>query len=83
MLVNYWQKRPRGRPPAAPPQEAAAAPRPPRAAPGPPSRFLAEIKICGAGPTRNPRNSVEKAMDLQAGLLPADYKKKVADVDRE
>ena len=33
---------PRGRPPAAAPQEAAAAaPRPPRAAPGPPSRFLA------------------------------------------
>ena len=75
---------PRGRPPAAAPQEAAAAaPRPPRAAPGPPSRFLAEIKICGAGPTRYPRNSVDKAMDRRARLLPADYKKKVADVDRE
>ena len=74
---------PRGRPPSAPPQEAAAAPRPPRTAPGPPSRFLAEIKICGAGPTRYPRNSVEKAMDRRARLLPAEYKKKVADVDRE
>ena len=75
---------PRGRLPAAAPQEAAAAaPRPPRIAPGPPSRFLAEIKICGAGPTRYPKNSVDKAMDRQARLLPADDKKNLADVDRE
>ena len=74
---------PRGRPAAAPQEEAAPAPRPPRGAPGPPSRYLAELKVCGAGPTRYPRDSVEKAMDRRARLLPAEYRKKVADVDRE
>ena len=39
---------PRGRPAAVPQEAAAPAPRPPRAAPGPLSRYLAEIKICGA-----------------------------------
>ena len=54
-----------------------------RANQGQPERLLAEIKICGAGPTRYPRNSIEKAMDRRARLLPAEYRKKVADVDRE
>ena len=74
---------PRGRPAAVPQEAAAPAPRPPRAAPGPLSRYLAEIKICGAGPTRYPRGSVEKAMDRRARALPAEYKKKVADIDQE
>ena len=74
---------PRGRPAAVPREVAAAAPRPPRAAPGPSTRYLAEIKICGAGPTRYPRDSVDKAMNRRARLLPGEYKKKVADVDRE
>ena len=41
------------------------------------------IKLCGAGLPRYQRNSVNKAMDQRARLLPADYWKKVTDVDRE
>ena len=73
----------RGRPPAAGrEEEAAPAPRPPRTAPGPSERFLAELKVCGAGPTRYPRGSVDKAMDRRVRLLPGEYRRKVADVDR-
>ena len=74
---------PRGRPAAAPQEAAAPAPRPPRHAPGPLSKYLAEIKICGAGPTRYPRDRVDKAMDRRARQLPAEYRKKVADIDQE
>ncbi len=78
---------PRGRPaaagPAAAAAAAAAAPSPPRTAPVLSSRFLAEIKICGAGPTRYPRDRVDKAMDRRARQLPAEYRRKVADIDRE
>ena len=72
----------RGRPPADGNQEPIPPPRPARATQGPTERFLAEIKICGAGPTRYPRGSTDKAMDRRARLLPAEYRKKVADVDR-
>ena len=77
----------RGRPPAAAAaggnEEPAPVHRHHRANQGQPERLLAEIKICGAGPTRYPRNSTEKAMDRRARLLPGEYRKKVADVDRE
>ena len=72
----------RGRPPAAGQEEPAPAPRPPRAAPGPVEKFLAEIKICGAGPTNYPRGSTDKAMDRRARKLPGEYRRKVADVDQ-
>ena len=74
---------PRGRPAAAPQEAAVSTPRPPPGAPGPLSKYLAEIKICGAGPTWYPCGSVEKAMDRRARALPEDYKKKVADINQE
>ena len=39
--------------------------------------------ICGAGPTRYPRGSTDKAMDRRARLLPGEYRRKVAQVDRQ
>ena len=60
---------PRGRP-------TAAALRPPCATHGPPSRFLAEIKIFEDGPIRYPRGRVDKALDRQALHLPGEYQKK-------
>ena len=74
---------PQGRPAAAPQKTPAPAPCPPRPAPWLLKRNLAEIKICGAGPTWYPRGSVEKAMDRWARALPVEYKKKVADIDQE
>ena len=80
--ASYFPRR--GRPPAALPEEQPAPiPRPHFLAPGPPSRFLAELKICGAGPTRYPRGSREKAMDRRARLLPGEYRRKVATLDRQ
>ena len=77
---------PRGRPavagPPPPPPPPPAAPRT-HTAPVLTNRFLAELKICGAGPTRYPRNSVDKAMDRRARQLPGEYRRKVANVDRE
>ena len=78
--ATYFPRRGRA---AAVQEEVAPAPRPPRATHGPPERFLAEIKICGAGLTRYPRESVDKAMDRRARLLPGEYRRKVAEVDRE
>ena len=78
--ANYFPRRGR---PAAGQEEAAPAPRPPCASQGPPTRFLVEIKICGAGPTRYPRESLDKAMDRRARILPGEYRRKVAEVDRE
>ena len=71
----------RGRPVANPQEDPAPNPCPPHTAPGPSGRFLAEIKICGAGPTRYPRDSRDKAMDRRARLLPTEYRLKLAQVD--
>ena len=73
----------RGRPPAAGNEEPDPAPRHTRTNQGPPEKLLAEIKICGAGPTRYPRDSTDKAMDRRARLLPGEYRGKVARVDRQ
>ena len=79
--ANYILRR--GRPPAARREdEAAPAPCLPHTAPGPSERFLAELKVCEAGPTRYPWDSVDKAMDRRARLLPGEYRRKVAEVDR-
>ncbi len=37
----------------------------------------------GAGPTRYPRDRVDKAMDRRACQLLGEYRRKVANVDRE
>ena len=75
----------RGRRPAA--QAGQQAPRAPRAplAPGGVDRFLAELKVMGAGPTNYPRGearSRDKAADRRARGLPALYRKKLQTIDQ-
>ena len=77
----------RGRPPLdatlPAPQPAHPAPRP---AQWPPTRYLAELKIMSAGPSRYPRGeagSRSKQVDRRARGLPADYKKKLAVIDTQ
>ena len=78
-----------GRPPVAAAEAAPPAPPPPtaaRPAQGPPTRYLAELKIMSAGPSRYPRaeaGSSSKQVDRRARGLPADYKRKLADIDRQ
>ena len=76
----------RGRPPANP---ALAAPPPrapaPRQAPAQVERFIAELKVMGAGPFNYPRGearSRDKAADRKARTLPALYRRKLSNIDR-
>ena len=75
----------RGRPPADP----ALAPAPrhaPRHAPAQVERFIAELKIMGAGSHNYPRGearSRDKATDRKARTLPALYRRKLSRIDRQ
>ena len=77
----------RGRPPAnpalaAPPARAPA----PRAAPGQVERYIAELKVMGAGTFNYPRGEArgrDKAADRKARTLPALYRRKLANIDRQ
>ena len=76
----------RGRPPANPTQ-AAAPPRPParRTAPANVERYIAELKVMGAGTFNYPRGearSRDKAADRKARSLPALYRGKLVNIDR-
>ena len=75
----------RGRRPAVPAPPAAPTPRP-ALAPGGVDRFIAEIKICGAGPSNYPRGearSRDKAADRRARGLPALYRGKLRAIDQK
>ena len=68
------------------PARQAAPPRQPRPAPGPNERFLAELKVMGAGPSRYPRgqaNSRDKQVDRRARGLPANYRGKLRAIDQQ
>ena len=78
----------RGRRPAAVEGQPAPAPRPTirRTAPGNVERFIAELKVMGAGPTNYPRGearSRDKAADRRARGLPALYRAKLTTIDRQ
>ena len=78
-----------GKPPVAAAAAPPLAPQPPaaaRPAQGPPTRYLAELKVMGAGPSRYPRaeaGSSSKQVDRRARGLPNDYKRKLAAIDRQ
>ena len=56
---------------------------PPQNRPGQTARQLAEIKIIGAGPSRYPRGSRDKAVDRRARALPAEYRNSLAKLDQQ
>ena len=76
-----------GRPPVAGQAAAQPAPQPPaHPVQGPPTRYLAELKVMGAGSSRYPRaeaGSSNKQVDRRARGLPADYKRKLAAIDSQ
>ena len=61
-------------PPAPPAPAGGAAATRPQAKGGLPTRLLAELKVIGAGPTRYPRGSRDKAVDRRARQLPGEYR---------
>ena len=56
---------------------------PPQNRPGQTTRQLAEIKIIGAGPSRYPRGSRDKAVDRRARALPGEYRNSLAKLDQQ
>ena len=71
-----------GQPDPLPP--AAARPAPRMAPTGETTRFLAELKIISAGPSRYPRglaSSRDKAANRRARALPAEYRGKLREID--
>ena len=69
-------------PPGPPVPGEPAAPRRHPAQGGLPTRLLAELKVIGAGSSRYPRGSREKAVDRRAKQLPMEYKSTLAAMDR-
>ena len=71
--------------PGQPDPPPAPLPRPQRVPPnGQINRYLAELKVIGAGPTRYPRglaSSRDKAANRRARRLPAEYRAKLAAID--
>jgi hypothetical protein len=69
-------------PPATADRAPAPHPRPQGGHGGLPTRLLAELKVIGAGPSRYPRGSREKAVDRRARGLGAEYRNTLGAMDR-
>ena len=82
--LSYHLPRARGTPPP-PPDGQRAAPRrgQPANGQGVATRQLAEIKVIGAGPSRYPRGSRDKAVDRRARLVPGEYRLALSKMDRK